>query len=70
MKEKKIAKKFKTLNTHSKRLLGLMFMKEEEFAEPLLFDFKTETSQCKIHSMFCLFEFDAIWLNEEGKIVF
>lgn len=58
------------LDSHKKRLVGLMFSKEKEFTKPLLFDFKRNTVQCKIHSFFCFFEFDAIWLDENRKVVF
>ncbi len=70
MKVKKITSTFKLLKTIPERARGLMFSSEKKHDKPLLFDFRRTTSQCTIHSFFCFFEFDAIWLDEEDKITF
>ena len=46
---------------------GLMFTRREK-ARALLFDFKKPTKNA-IHSWFVFFDFIAIWLDENGKII-
>ncbi|VVB70712.1 putative ACR [uncultured archaeon] len=70
MKAKKISSQFKILKTFSEKMQGLMFSSQETFKQPLLFDFKETTELCKIHSFFCFFDFDAIWLDENHKIIY
>lgn len=52
-------------DTFHSRARGLMFRKK---AVPLLFEFDTPARHA-IHSFFVLFEFDAIYLDENWKVV-
>ena len=47
--------------------IGLMF-KSRENADALLFDFKKPVNFL-VHSMFVLFPFIAVWLDEKNKVI-
>lgn len=49
------------------KFVGLMF-KKKETAKILLFDFKKPT-RIGIHSFFVFFDFVAVWLDEENKVI-
>lgn len=65
-KDEKILLDLKVCNFFC-RGIGLMFTRREK-AKALLFDFKNPVLQA-IHSLFVFFDFIAIWIDEEGKIV-
>ncbi|MBI5158755.1 DUF192 domain-containing protein [Candidatus Micrarchaeota archaeon] len=57
---------FELCDSPSSRMRGLMFRKK--FKKPLLFKFDFPAKHA-IHSFFVLFEFDAVFLNDEKKVV-
>jgi len=65
-KNKKISLNVKKLNWLGK-FIGLMFCRREK-AKALLFDFKKPV-KIAIHSWFVFFDFYAIWLDENEKII-
>ena len=64
--KKTITLKVKNCNLFQK-ITGLTFTKKEN-AKILLFDFK-EPTKISIHSFFVFFNFLAIWLDENNKVV-
>lgn len=57
----------KECNSFFSKICGLMFCGREN-ARALLFEFNKPTKM-RIHSMFVFFDFIAIWLDSDGKVV-
>ena len=68
--KKLLARKVKVCDTVFSRTLGLMFQSSLASGEGvLLVANKQSKSQTSIHSFFVFFTFDALWLDENKKIV-
>ncbi len=65
-KKKRVNVDLKVCN-YFEKFSGLMFTKREK-AKALLFDFK-KSVKIPIHSLFVLFPFIAIWLDDKNKIL-